>query len=137
MRRLIPVIVIVAGCSKPPPPKPPPAELAVTGPASIAGDWILDDDMGWYHKLSVDKDGVVVGTIDRGKLAPCETKGSLATGKEERHFMVTYSKNTCHPEDQSVPLAFEVASFTGEVLTLVVTGKAGNERHTYHRKPKQ
>ena len=46
-----------------------------------------------------------VATIDRGKLPQCESKGALATGKEQRHFTVTYSKNTCHPEDQSVPLA--------------------------------
>jgi hypothetical protein len=137
MRRRLLIIAITAGCSHPPPPKPPPAELPVTGAASIAGDWILDDDMGWYHLLTVDKDGTLAGTIDRGKLPQCQTKGTLATGKQERHFMVTFSKNSCHPDDQAVPLSFEVVSFTGDALTLVVAGKEGNERHTYTRKPKQ
>lgn len=137
MRRLIPPILAAAACGHPPPPKPPPAELPVTSIASVAGEWILDDDMGWYHVLAIDKDGKLVGTIDRGKLAKCETKGDIASGKEQRHFTLTYVKNTCHPEDQSVPLGFEVASFTGDALTLVITAQQGPERHTYTRKPKQ
>jgi hypothetical protein len=137
MRRLITLLTLAAACGHKPPPKPPPAELPVATIASVAGDWILDDDMGWYHVLSIDKNGKLVGTIDRGKLARCETKGDIASGKEQRHFTLTYAKNTCHPEDQSVPLAFEVASFTGDVLTLVVATKQGPERHTYTRKPVQ
>jgi hypothetical protein len=126
-------IALVVACGHKASPKKVAAELPVDDIASIAGDWVSDDDMGWYHVLAIARDGALVGTIDRGKLPKCELAG-LVVGAPKQ-FAVTFTKHTCHPEDQGAPLVFEVVSFTGDTLTLVIAAHSGPERRTYQRKP--
>ncbi|MBX3156851.1 MAG: hypothetical protein KF773_12830 [Deltaproteobacteria bacterium] len=136
MRRSAVLAALLAACGSKPAPKKPPAELAVDGPASIAGEWVVDDDMGWYHTLAIAADGAFTLSIDRGKLAPCQQAGRLSPGDKARAFSLALSKDTCHPDAASATVAVEIGSFTGESLTLVVTGTGGAERRTYQRKPR-
>jgi hypothetical protein len=137
MRRSAFLVALLLGCGGKPPPKKPPAELAVDNPASIAGEWVVDDDMGFFYKLSIAADGAVTRRIDRGKLAPCEETGKLAAGDKPKSFTLAMSKDTCHPDAANATVAVEVASFTGDALTLVVTTSTGPERRTYRRRTAQ
>lgn len=129
------VVLAVVACGPKAKPTPPPAERTVTSVADIAGEWVADDEMSSYA-LAIGADGTLVGRIDRGKLPRCDREGTL-TFERERHFKLAMSKNTC---EQALAHAgeatLEVASFTGDVLTVVVT-PAGSavERRTYRRRP--
>ena len=127
------VLALVVGCGQKAKPAPPPAELEVTGPASIAGDWVADDEMSWSYRLSIKADGTLVGQIDRGKLPRCDREGTLTgTGKQ---LQLAMTKNTC---EQALAHAgtgqLEVASFTGNAMTVVVTIDGKPERRTYTRR---
>lgn len=127
------VLVLLVACGQKAKPRPPPAELEVTGAASIAGEWVADDEMSSYA-LSIQPDGTLVGRTDRGKLPACDRIGTL-TG-DGRELALAMTKNTCeqadpHPGNGSL----EIASFTGNTLTLVFTIDGAAERRTYTRKP--
>lgn len=127
-------IVFVAACAKPPPPKPPPAQLPITGVASIAGDWVTDDEMGWNYSLVIDGTGAFLAKLERGKLPGCEQKGTLSPGSAAKRFALALTKNTC--ESPFTAAEVDVASFTGEHLTVVVTPPSGvSQQRTYHRRP--
>ena len=131
MRLLL--LVALAACGQKAKPAPPPAELEVAGPASIAGDWVADDEMSWSYAMSIKPDGTLVGRVDRGKLPRCDREGTLSgTGKQ---LQLAMTKNTC---EQALAHAgtgqLEVASFTGNALTIVVTIDGKPERRTYTRR---
>ena len=128
------LLVSLLACGQKAKPAPPPAELAVTGPESIAGEWVADDDMSWSYALSIAPDGKLVGKIDRGKLPQCDRVGTLSGGG--RKLALAMTKNTCDQADRHPGNAdVEVASFTGNVLTLAVTIDGVAERRTYTRRP--
>jgi hypothetical protein len=127
---------LLVGCGGKPAPKKAAPELPVDGPASIAGEWVVDDDMGFFYTLTIGADGALGRKIDRGKMAPCEEGGKLAAGDKPKAFTLAKSKDTCHPDAANASIAVEVASFTGDVLTLVVTTSMGPERRTYRRRAK-
>ena len=109
-------------------------QLPVTGIASIAGDWVTDDDMGWNYSLVIDPTGAFLAKLERGKLPGCEQKGTLAAGAEAKRFALALTKNTC--EAPFTAANVEVASFTGGELTVVVTPPGGEPQpRTYQRRP--
>jgi hypothetical protein len=139
MRPLVPVVLLVvaASCGQQARPAPPPAEKEITGIASFAGEWVADDEMSWSYALTIKPDGTLMGKTDRGKLPRCEREGTLSPGEGARNFKLAMTKNTC---EQAIAHAgsaeLEVASFTGDVLTVVVTADGGPpERRTYTRRP--
>jgi hypothetical protein len=130
--------LVTPACGPKPRPAPPPAELAVQGPADIAGDWVGDDEMAWSYALTIAPDGTLVGKVDRGKLPRCDREGRL-TGGAARRFKLAMTKNTCEQATLNAGAAdVEVASFTGDALTLtlVVVGEGDAERRTYRRRPR-
>jgi len=135
MRWLV-VVLLVAGCGQRAKPQPPPAEKEITGVASFAGEWVADDEMSWSYRLTIKPDGTLLATIDRGKLPRCDREGTLAAGEAARKFKLAMRKNTCEQAIANAGMAdFEVASFTGDVLTIVVTTNGVPERRTYTRRP--
>jgi hypothetical protein len=134
--RWLPVVVLAAGCGSKQKPPPPPAEREVTGVASIAGDWVADDEMSWSYALTIQPDGAYTGKIDRGKLPRCDREGTLTVGDSPRKLKLAMKKNTCEQAIANAGVAdVEVASFTGDVLTLIVTADGVAERRTYTRRP--
>jgi len=131
MRLLL--LVALAACGQKAKPAPPPAELEVTGAASIAGEWVADDEMSWSYALSIKPDGKLVGKIDRGKLPRCDREGTLSgTGKQ---LQLAMTKNTCEQAQLHASTGqLEVASYTGSSLTIVVTVDGKPERRTYTRR---
>lgn len=135
MRRLV-LGCLLAGCGPAPQPRPAPAELPVTRVADLAGDWVADDDMSWSYALTIRPDGALVGRVDRGKLPRCDQEGTLSAGGAARRFTLAFRKNTCDAQHTGAGVAaVEVASFTGDTLTLVVTQAGTVERRTYQRRP--
>jgi hypothetical protein len=136
MRWLL-VVLCVFGCGSKAKPKPAAAEQEVTGVASIAGDWVADDEMSWSYALSIQANGALVGKIDRGKLPRCDREGKLAAGDAPRKFKLDMTKNTCEQSEAHPGKAeLEVTSFTGNALTITVTPAGGEAEHrTYTRRP--
>lgn len=135
MRSLV-LAVLAAACGSKAKPAPPPAEVDVTGVASFAGEWVADDNMSWSYALTIRPDGTLMGKIDRGKLPRCEREGTLAPSGAARRFKLVMTKNTCEQAIAHAGTAeLEVASFTGNALTVVVTTDGVPERRTYTRRP--
>jgi hypothetical protein len=134
--RWVVLVVAIAACGPKAKPVPPPAERDVAGVADIAGEWVADDEMSWSYALSIEAGGKLVGRIDRGKLPRCDREGTL-TFETAHHFKLVMTKNTCEQALAHAGLAeLEVASFTGDVLTVIVTpAGAPAERRTYRRRP--
>jgi hypothetical protein len=129
-------VAVVVACGHPAPPRPPPSELAVKLPADIAGTWVTSDDSDWGYRLTIDKAGALAQVVDRGKMGRCEQKGTLVVDEATpKQFQITYDKNECNRDYNGAALQIKVASFTGEMLTLVVTGYGSEERHVYKRAP--
>src|SRR5258708_5524691 len=124
---------VVVACGHAPPPKPPPAELAVKTAADIAGTWVTSDDMDWGYRLTIDKDGKLDQTIDRGKLGRCAQKGTLAVGGEPKQFAITYAKNECNQQYDGGAVQLKVTSFTGDALAVTLVGYGVEERHVYKK----
>ena len=129
-------LVIAAACSHPPPPKAPPAEKPVKTIGDVAGHWVTSDDLDWYYALAVEPTGAIDLVVDRNKLGRCEQKGTVAAGTEPGTFQLTYAKNECNRDYNGAALQLKVASFTGDSLTLVISGYGSQESHTYKRDPK-
>ena len=133
MRWLV-LVVLAMACGQQARPRPAPAERDVAGVADIAGDWVADDEMSWSYALTIKPDGSLVGRIDRGKLPRCDRAGTLAGAG--RKLTLAMTRNTC---EQSIAHAgtadFEIASFTGDVLEVIVTIDGSAERRTYRRRP--
>lgn len=126
------ILLALVACGSKPKPVPPPAEREVTSVADIAGDWVADDEMSFSYALAIQPDGTVVGHVDRGKLAACERAGKLSP-PQGKTFALATTKDTCAQPGAGT---LEVASFTGDVLTIVVTiPGAPPERRTYRRRP--
>lgn len=123
-------------CGHPPPKAPPPAEKTITGVGDLAGSWVTDDERGWFYRMQIDAKGAMTQRIERDKLAACEQKGALAIADSPKALSLTYAKNTCSQEfSEGTQVQVEVSSFTGQSLTLVITGYGGTERRDYHRDP--
>jgi hypothetical protein len=130
------LVLLLVACGHAPPKPPPPVEKPVTSVADLAGSWVTDDDLGQFYTLVIDAKGGVVQTIDRGKLHPCEQKGTLKAGDNPKTYALVFAKNTCGDESGDVDkVGVKVMSFTGKGLTLVFAGKATTTRE-YHRDPK-
>lgn len=134
--RWVVLALLALGCGQKAQPTPPPAELQVTGIASFAGEWVADDEMSWSYALTIQPDGKLVGKVDRGKLPRCEREGTLTPGDSARTFKLAMTKNTCEQLIAHAGTAkLEVASFTGNAMTIVVTTDGVPERRTYTRRP--
>ncbi len=109
--------------------------MEVTGPASVAGRWVADDDMDFGYTLTIGADGGYALVIDRGKLSRCETTGTLVAGADARHYTLPQAKHTCDGPTTMVALEVEIASFTGEQLVVRETGGPTPRRWTFRRAP--
>jgi len=130
MRALVVLLVFACGHA---PPKPAAVEQPVTSIADIAGIWIASDELDWAYKLSVEPTGAIALVIDRNKMGICEQKGTLAAGSEPKSFQLTYERNECNRDYAGAVLQMKIASFTGDALTVVITGYGSEERRTYTR----
>lgn len=131
MRLARPVLLAaVVACSKPPPAAPRPQERSAETVADIAGRWAANDELDWGYIMTIEAGGVIDVWIDRGKMGRCEQKGTISPAGS-RVFRVTYTRGECNPQAVGVPLEMNVASFTGDALTIVV----GDQRRTYTRAP--
>lgn len=124
------VLAVVIACSKPPPAAPKKQELPAENVADIAGRWAANDDLDWGYTMTIEAGGVIDVWIDRGKMGRCEQKGTISPAGS-RVFRVTYTRGECNPQAVGIPLDMTVASFTGDVLTVVV----GEQQRTYSRTP--
>lgn len=130
------VLALALGCGQKAKPAPPPAEVPIAGIATFAGEWVADDDMSWSYRLTIRPDGALIAAIDRGKLPRCDREGTLAAGDGARKFKLAMTKNTCEQAIAHAGTAdFEVASYTGNVLRVIVTVDGTPEERTYTRKP--
>jgi hypothetical protein len=135
MRSLV-MLVITVACGHAPPPKPAAAERPVSTVADLAGHWVSSDEMDWSYALALEPSGVIDLFVDRNKMGRCEQKGKIATTDTPKTFLVTYEKNECNRDYAGASLRMNVASFTGESLTLVFGGYGSEERHVFTRDPK-
>ena len=135
MRPLV-LTCVLAACGAKAKPAPPPAEREIASVADIAGDWVADDEMSWSYALTIKPDGRLVGRIDRGKLPRCDRAGTLKL-EGGRKLTLAMTKNTCEQALANAGLAeVEIASFTGDELTIVITpAGAPAERRSYRRRP--
>ena len=101
----------------------------------VAGRWVTSDDMDWSYALALDAAGTIDLVIDRNKMGRCEQKGKVAPGDAPQKFQVTYEKNECNRDYAGAVLQLEVASFTGDSLTLVLSGFGSQEKHVFTRAP--
>ena len=135
MRWLV-VAMLAVGCGQKAKPAPPPAEIPIAGISTFAGEWVADDEMAWSYRLTIKPDGALTGTIDRGKLPRCDREGTLAAGDGPKKFKLAMTKNTCEQALAHAGTAdFEVTSYTGNALSIVVTVDGTPEQRTYARKP--
>jgi hypothetical protein len=125
----------LAACGHAPPPKPVPAEQPVHGIADVAGNWVASDDMDWSYALALDPSGTLDLVIDRNKMGKCEEKGKLVPGSEPQKFQITYERNECNRDYNGAALQLDVASFTGDSLTIVISGYGSQEKHVFTRRP--
>jgi hypothetical protein len=141
MRWFVTCLVVVGCGSKPAPRQPPAIEQPVTGVASIAGDWVTDDDedeLASSYALVIARDGKLTRTVDRGKLPRCEQVGTLSAAEGERKFTLVLTKNTCgEGVAGSGVVRVGVSSFTGDRLGVWFGDDAGLgvEFQTYERRP--
>ncbi len=132
-RVAIVLVVALSGCGSKPTPKPPPAELEITGPESLVGRWVADDDMDFYYQLTITADGTYSLIVDRGKLARCEQKGLLVVGQDTRHYTITQPKLTC--DEPVAAMDIGIKSFTGFQLVIETTMNGTAQTRTYTRGP--
>jgi hypothetical protein len=128
-------IVLVVACGHAPPPKPAAAEQPVATIADIAGEWVSSDDMDWSYALALEPGGAIDLRVDRNKMGRCEQKGKVAATDAPKTFLVTYEKNECNRDYAGASLRMNVASFTGDSLTIVFGGYGSEERHVFTRAP--
>jgi hypothetical protein len=128
------VVVLVVACGHAPPAKSP-TEQPVATMADIAGKWVTSDDMDWSYALTIDGNGGFDLVVDRVKMGKCEQKCTVAPGAAPKKFQITYVKNECNRDLGGAVLQLEVTSFTGDALTLVITGFGSQEQHTFTRAP--
>lgn len=133
--RLVGVLVLVTACGHPPAAKPVTAEHPVTSVADIAGRWVTSDDMDWSYALELGADGKFHLAIDRNKLGACRENGKVAAGPAPQKFQITYETNDCNRDYAGAQMQLEVASFTGDSLTLVISGNGSQEKHVFTRAP--
>jgi len=127
--------LLVAACGHPPPVKTEGTEEPVTGVATLAGTWLTNDDMDWLYRLTVVPDGRFVMSVERGKLGPCEQRGTIAQYGEGASFMLTITRDSCsHGEGGSLP--FTIPSFTGDRMTLAYKVGTSKTKRFYQRDPK-
>ena len=134
--RLPVTVLLLAACGHPPPAKPVAAERPVRAVADIAGRWLTSDDLDWAYTLALDPSGTIDLVIDRNKMGRCEEKGKLAPAAPPS-FQLTYERNDCNREYAGAQLQLKVASFTGDSLTIVITGYGSEEKHVFTRAPVQ
>jgi hypothetical protein len=127
------LVAVLSGCGSKPTPKPPPAEVEITGPESLVGRWVADDDMDFYYQLTITADGTYSLIVDRGKLARCEQKGLLAVGQDTRHYTITQPKLTC--DEAIAAMDIHIKSFTGFHLVIETTMDGTAQTRTYTRGP--
>lgn len=123
---------VASACGSKPTPKPPPAELEITGPESLAGRWVADDDMDFYYQLTITRDGTYSLIVDRGKLSRCEQSGLLVAGADARHYTIPQAKVTCDPV---TALSITIKSFTGTNLVVETSSEGTAQTRTYTRGP--
>lgn len=129
-------ILLVAACSHPPPKHVAAAEEPVTGAASFAGTWLMNDDMDWGYRLVLVPDGRFALAVDRGKGGPCEQRGRLAQQADPKHYTLTLTKDTCGNGAVGGALPVAIGSFTGDALTLVYSVGTTEMHRAYQRDPK-
>jgi hypothetical protein len=126
------LVLVLSACGSKPTPKLPPAELEITGPESLVGRWVADDDMDFYYQLTITRDGAYSLIVDRGKLARCEHTGLLVVGADTRHFAIVQPKVTC---DEPAARAIAITSFTGASLVVETSANGSTTTRTYSRGP--
>jgi hypothetical protein len=126
------VLALASACGSKPTPKPSPAELEITGPESLVGRWVADDDMDFYYQLTITADGTFSLIVDRGKLSRCEQSGLLTRGEDTRHYTIPQPKVTC---ESVTSMSIAIKSFTGMNLVVETTTDGTSQTRTYMRGP--
>lgn len=131
-------VALACACSHPPPAAPKPAEKPVGSAADIAGTWRASDDMDYAYAMTIDADGAIDIAIDRNKLGKCESHGKLEPAGPHA-FAVTFAHDNCHRTlgADVVTAKLEIASFTGDAITVELTAADLSEHRTYQRAPAQ
>ena len=128
--------LLVAACSHPPPPKAEGSgEEPVTGVETLAGTWLTNDDMDWLYRLTIVPDGRFVMSVERGKMGPCEQRGTVAHYGEGASFMLTLTRDSCS-KGEGGQLPFTIPSFTGDAMTLAYKVGTAKTKRFYTRDPK-
>ena len=134
MRPLV-VVLVLAGCGHSPPPKAAAVERPVKAVGDIAGNWVSSDDMDWSYRLALDPAGTIELLVDRNKMGKCAQRGTLTAGEAPQQFQLTYKHDECNRDYNGAALQLKVESFTGDSLTIAISGYGGQERHVFTRAP--
>lgn len=134
MRWVIACFLVMA-CTHAHPTKVEGTEEPVTGPETLVGTWLTNDDLDWLYRLSILPGGRFVMKVDRGKMGPCEQRGTIAHYGEGASFMLTLTWDTCsHSDGGNLP--FTIPSFTGDAMTLAYKVGTAKTKRFYTRDPK-
>ncbi len=127
------VLLGTAACSHPPPPPPPAAEKPVTQLADLAGQWVANDQLDWFYKLTIGGDGEVSLLVDRDKMGRCELHAHALRGATAPSFELEVSLDECHRDRPPGPLELRVSSFDGTHAVIEFVADGQTEHHAFTR----
>ncbi len=127
--------LLVAACGHAPPPKVEGTEEPVTGPETLIGTWLTNDELDWLYRLTILPDGRFVMKVERSKMGSCEQRGTIAHYGEGASFLLTLTRDTCS-KSEGGSLPFTIPSFTGNAMTLAYKVGTAKTKRFYTRDPK-
>ena len=122
-----------AACSHPPPPPPPPAQQPVTRLADLAGQWVANDQLDWFYKLTIGRDGDLVLAVDRDKMGRCELHAHALRDARPPSFELEVSLDECHRDRTAGTIELRVPSYDGHHAVIELVAGGQTERHAFTR----